>query len=115
MSDDLLSPRVNAARIKNYIDAKHPVRLPGKVLNFSDDDTHLVMEAADGGKVTIKLPPPPQMHNVTATYVEVVAEVVDAATLKFMACINLGPTLDLAIVNQAIELTFDPKFAGRLF
>jgi len=32
-----------------------------------------------------------------------------------MACINMGSKLDLALVNQVVELTFDSKFRGRLF
>lgn len=115
MSDGYSSPRVNAARIKNYLGSGHPVRVTGKVLNFSDDETHFLMEASDGGQVKVVLPPPPQLHNVTDTFVEIIGTAVDASTVKFMACINMGPKLDLALVNQVIELTFDPKFRGRLF
>ncbi|KAI0250607.1 replication factor A protein 3 [Lactifluus subvellereus] len=115
MSDEYVSPRVNAARIKDYLDTKHPVRVTGKVLNFSNDETHLLMEASDGGQITVLLPLPPQVHNVTDTFVEIIGTPVDASTIKFMACINMGPKLDLALVNQVTELTFDPKFRGRLF
>ncbi|KAH8979876.1 hypothetical protein EDB83DRAFT_2537158 [Lactarius deliciosus] len=115
MSDGFTSPRVNAARIKDYQGSGHPVRVTGKVLNFSDDETHLVMEASDGGHVKVLLPAPPQPHNVTDTFVESIGTVVDASTIKFMACINMGSKLDLALVNQVVELTFDPKFRGRLF
>ncbi|KAI9458629.1 replication factor A protein 3 [Lactarius psammicola] len=115
MSDGFTSPRVNAARIKNYLGSGHPVRVTGKVLNFSDDETHLLMEASDGGHVKVLLPPPPQPHDVTDTFVEIIGNVVDASTIKFMTCINMGPKLDLALVNQVVELTFDPKFRGRLF
>ncbi|KAH9981618.1 replication factor A protein 3 [Russula compacta] len=115
MSDDYVSPRVNSARIKDYLGAKHPVRVTGKVLNFSDDDTYLMLETADGGKIKVLLPPPSQPHEVTDTFVEVIGTVVDASTIKFVARINMGLKLDLAIVNQVIELTFDPRFKGRLF
>ncbi|KAH9171322.1 hypothetical protein EDB89DRAFT_1971945 [Lactarius sanguifluus] len=73
------------------------------------------MEASDGGQVKVLLPAPPQPHNVTDTFVEIIGTVVDASTIKFMACINMGSKLDLALVNQVVELTFDPKFRGRLF
>ena len=118
------------------------------------------MEASDGGHVKVLLPPvspslgfqeqpldplfclvadspqPPQPHNVTDTFVEIIGNTVDASTIKFMACINMGPKLgasplsfsptdtltpdvmahiDLALVNQVVELTFDSKFRGRLF
>jgi hypothetical protein len=80
---------------------------------------------------------PPQVHDVTATFVEIVGTVVDATTVKLLTCINLGSQLgepgsiylistsfvdiklpiilDLAMVNQVIELTFDPEFKGKLF
>lgn len=73
------------------------------------------MEAADGGRIKVLLPPPPQTHDVKATFVEIVGTVVDATTVKLLTCINLGSQLDLTMVNQVIELTFDPEFKGRLF
>jgi hypothetical protein len=33
MSTESVSPRVNSARMKNFIGASHPIRLTGKVLN----------------------------------------------------------------------------------
>ena len=33
MSDDDVSPRVNAARLKDFVGASHPIRMTGKVLN----------------------------------------------------------------------------------
>ena len=35
----------------------------------------------------------PQPHNVTDTFVEIIGTAVDASTIKFMACINMGPKL----------------------
>ncbi|KAN0108959.1 hypothetical protein V8E52_009742 [Russula decolorans] len=115
MSVESVSPRVNSARMRNFIGASHPIRLTGKVLNFADDETYVNMEAADGGRVKVLLPPPPQAHDVTATFVEIVGTVVDATTVKLLTCINMGAQLDLAMVNQVIELTFDPEFKGKLF
>lgn len=75
------------------------------------------MEAADGGRVKVLLPSvrsffrcirdsgiqfwladmrilqPPQAHDVTATFVEIVGTVVDATTVKLLTCINLGSQL----------------------
>ena len=81
------------------------------------------MEAPDGGKIKVLLPPvrpplscpwrasegslllcmlmyrvavplqPPVTHGVTDTYVEIVGSVVDASTLNFMTCINMGSQL----------------------
>jgi len=36
---------------------------------------------------------PPQSHDVTATFVEVVGTVVDASTIKLLTCINMGSKL----------------------
>ncbi|KAI0277956.1 replication factor A protein 3 [Russula aff. rugulosa BPL654] len=114
------SPRVNSARMRTFIGASHPIRLIGKVVNFADDETYMNMEAADGGRVKVLLPRyvlsfPPQAHDVTATFVEIVGTAVDATTVKLLTCINLGSQLDLTMVNQVIELTFDPEFKGKLF
>ena len=69
------------------------------------------MEAPDGGKVKVLLPPvclvcsypgvrlmyfslqPPQPHDVTATFVEIVGTVVDASTIKLLTCIDMGSKL----------------------
>ncbi|KAI0298719.1 replication factor A protein 3 [Multifurca ochricompacta] len=115
MSDHLLSPRVNSAHMKDYLDGRHPVRITGKVLNFASDETYLLMEASDGGQIKVLLPQHPQSHNVTDTFVEIIGTIVNPSTIKFMACINMGSNLDLTLVNQVVELTFDPKFRGRLF
>ncbi|KAI0287514.1 hypothetical protein BC826DRAFT_1043821 [Russula brevipes] len=98
MSEDYASPRVNSARVKDYLGASHPVRVTGKLLNFSNDDTYLLMEAADGGQVKVLLP---------------------SRSLRFPSGHRLVVVgfadLDLALVNQVVELTFDPKFKGKLF
>jgi len=36
---------------------------------------------------------PPQPHDVTATFVEIVGTVVDASTIKLLTCINMGSQL----------------------
>lgn len=77
------------------------------------------MEAPDGGKVKVLLPPvrvscfvsrrgvrfmylthsrslsiqPPQPHDVTATFVEVIGTVVDASTIKLLTSIDMGSKL----------------------
>jgi len=114
-ANDHISPRVNSARLKDYVNASHPVRMTGKVLNFSNDETYFTMEAPDGGKIKVLLPPPPVTHGVTDTYVEIVGSVVDASTLNYMTCINMGSELDLKYVNDVLIETFSPRFQGRLF
>ena len=36
---------------------------------------------------------PPQPHDVTATFVEIVGTVVDASTIKLLTCIDMGSKL----------------------
>ena len=85
MAEDHVSTRVNSARLKDFVGASHPVRMTGKVLNvrspkntpilwpthrtafffsflshftqFSNDETYFLMEAPDGGKIKVLLPP----------------------------------------------------------
>ena len=42
MSEELTSPQVNAARIKSYLGAGHPVRVTGKVLNVCCSDVRFM-------------------------------------------------------------------------
>jgi replication factor A3 len=86
--------------------------------------------------LAVLLHQPPQVHDVTDTFVEIIGTVVNASTIKLMACINMGSKLgtshlslcasscslwtyimypDMTMVNQVIEMSFDPKFRGRLF
>jgi hypothetical protein len=44
-------------------------------------------------RLCIRLLQPPQAHDVTATFVEIVGTVVDATTIKLLTCINLGSQL----------------------
>ncbi|KAH9973837.1 hypothetical protein BGW80DRAFT_1458870 [Lactifluus volemus] len=123
MSDEYISPRVNSARIKDFMDASHPVRVTGKVLNFSDDETHLLMEACDGGKITVMLPLPPQVHDVTDTLLKSLALwsmhlLSNYGLHQYGIETSLWTYImypDMTMVNQVIEMTFDPKFRGRLF
>jgi hypothetical protein len=43
MSNEPVSPRVNSARIKDFIGAAHPVRFTGKVLNVRSSSPHLAL------------------------------------------------------------------------
>jgi len=70
---------------------------------------------------------------ITDTYVEVIGSVLDGATIKMMACINLGPELgtcslhlrftnralsfasDMKLVNDVVELIHDPRFYESMF
>ncbi|KAG1902128.1 replication factor A protein 3 [Suillus fuscotomentosus] len=101
-----ISMRVNSARLSGI--KGRTVRLPCKVLRM----TLPSFEASDGGQVEI------QRKNVdmTATYVEVIGNVVDASTIKAMATLPLDSEgeLDMQLVNDVIELTFESRF-DKLF
>ncbi|CCL99212.1 uncharacterized protein FIBRA_01227 [Fibroporia radiculosa] len=67
-----------------------------------------IVQASDGGEVQVQL----QREAVlTTAYIEVIGNVVDATTIKMLACINLGDELDMNLVNDVVELWHDPRFA----
>ncbi|KAH7923092.1 replication factor A protein 3 [Leucogyrophana mollusca] len=100
---DHLSSRVNSARLPQFVG--QTVRLACKVLRFQADTA--IVEASDGGQVEIRLP---KDHNMAATYVEVIGTVLDATSIKMLGCVNLDGELDMKLVNDVVELTFDPRF-----
>ncbi|KAG1740159.1 replication factor A protein 3 [Suillus paluster] len=105
---DHISMRVNAARLSGI--TGRTVRLPCKVLRLSDDIA--IVQASDGGQVEIQR----KNVDVTATYVEIIGSVVNESTIKAAAAIPLDSEgeLDMQLVNEVIELTFEPRF-DKLF
>ncbi|EDR08063.1 uncharacterized protein LACBIDRAFT_297715 [Laccaria bicolor S238N-H82] len=103
-----LSVRVNSARMPKFLN-KH-VRLPCKVLKLSGDSA--TVQASDGGEVNVHLLP---NEHITETYVEIIGKVVEPTMIQMLACINLGPDLDLKLVNDTIELIHDSRFYGKMF
>ncbi|KAG2154264.1 replication factor A protein 3 [Suillus bovinus] len=121
-----ISMRVNSARLAGM--KGKTVRLPCKVLRLSDDTA--IVEASDGGQVEIQR----KNVDVTATYVEVIGSVIDASTIKALATLPLdsegelgmvfnrlyylarfhSSNIDMQLVNDVIELTFEPRF-DKLF
>ncbi|KAI0052128.1 replication factor A protein 3 [Auriscalpium vulgare] len=110
MSTEHVSRRVNSARLGNFVTQKQPVRIVGKILKFADNAA--LMEASDGGQIKIVLGPE---HNIVDTFVEVIGVPIDASSVRYVACTNMGTNLDLKFVNDVVEMTFDKKFDGRLF
>lgn len=102
---DLSSPRVNSARLPAFMG--RTVRLPCKVLKFQG--TSAIVEACDGGQVEIRLNP---SNELSATFVEIIGQVVGESAIKFLFGINLDSDkeLDMKLVNDVVELTFDPRF-----
>ncbi|KAJ8594501.1 replication factor A protein 3 [Rhizopogon salebrosus TDB-379] len=101
---DQISMRVNAGRLASL--TGNTVRLPCKVLRLSDDTA--IVEASDGGQVEIQR----KNIEVTGTYIEVVGTVVNASSIKALAAIPLDSDgeLDMKLVNDVIELTFESRF-----
>ncbi|TDL18771.1 replication factor A protein 3 [Rickenella mellea] len=102
---DQRSPRVNSARLPNYLG--QTVRLTCKILKLQGDRT--IVQASDGGEVAVI-----QLSGKSALdpYVEIVGRVEDAQTIKAMTSINMGDNLDMKLVNDCVELTHDPRFAS---
>ncbi|TEB30171.1 hypothetical protein FA13DRAFT_1859047 [Coprinellus micaceus] len=104
-----ISPRVNSAMLPNWIGKT--VRLTCKVVKFSDE-THMVVEAADGGQVTVEVLKDP---GIDVTFIEVIGKVVSGTEVKMQGCIKMGSDLDMNLVNDTITLIHDPRFFGKLF
>ncbi|KAA1472033.1 replication factor A protein 3 [Dentipellis sp. KUC8613] len=107
---DHVSTRVNGARLGAY--QSRTIRIVGKILRYEGDTA--LMEACDGGQVSIRIPRG-QEGVITDTFVEIIGTAQDASSVKMMACTNMGSNLDLKMINDVIELSHDPKFAGRMF
>ncbi|KAI0806244.1 hypothetical protein BC629DRAFT_1486471 [Irpex lacteus] len=63
------SPRVNSARLGDYVN--RTVRLTGKVLRFSDSSEDVVLQASDGGEVKVVLIPG-SASAISSTFVEII-------------------------------------------
>ncbi|KAF9442966.1 replication factor A protein 3 [Macrolepiota fuliginosa MF-IS2] len=105
---EYLSPRVNSARLPNFVGKT--VRLPCKVVSFNGPNA--IVEASDGGQTTIVLS---AGSDIQDTFVEVVGTVVDSTTIKMMVGVNMGDKLDLKLVNDTIEMMHDPRFQKIFF
>ncbi|KAH9933050.1 replication factor A protein 3 [Fomitopsis serialis] len=99
-----ISPRVNATRLAEYIG--RTVRLTCKVVRSQSDVA--IVQAPDGGEVSVRLT---KGADITAPFIEVIGAVVDAGTVRMLACINLGDDLDMDLVNDVVEVWHDPRFA----
>ncbi|KAF8221077.1 replication factor A protein 3 [Tricholoma matsutake] len=108
MSSEHVSTRVNSSRLPKFVGKT--VRLACKVLRQSGDN--MTVQASDDGEVLVQ-------HcsnaNITEPYVEIIGKVIDATTIRMLTCTNLGPELDMKLVNDTIELIHDPRFYERMF
>ncbi|GAA5915881.1 hypothetical protein JCM6882_001748 [Rhodosporidiobolus microsporus] len=96
---DRPTPRVNAAKLAEC-SAGQTVRLIGKVISL--DDNQALLEASDGGQVTVKLG---SMAQLTDTFVEVVGKMTGESSINELSSLNLGEDLDMAAANKVVELT----------
>ncbi|BGP17714.1 hypothetical protein JCM10213_005294 [Rhodosporidiobolus nylandii] len=96
---DRPTPRVNAERLAQYPEGK-VVRLVGKVVNLTDDAA--ILEASDGGQVTVKLG---SLSGLSDTFVEVVGKVTGSNSMNELSSLNLGDNIDMEAANKVVELT----------
>jgi len=80
--------------------------MPCKVLRFQTPDVATV-QTSDGGEVEVRLQ---KDHSMTATFVEVIGTVVGDSEVRLLGCINFEEEFDMKLINDTIELTFDPRF-----
>ncbi|KAG6335451.1 hypothetical protein ID866_3650 [Astraeus odoratus] len=101
----LVTPRINSVRLPAF-KGRH-VRLPCKLLKFQGSSA--IVEACDGGKVEVRLN---KLDELTETYTEIIGLVIDDSTIKFIHGLNIdcAKGLDMKLVNDVIELTFNPRF-----
>ncbi|KAL0065442.1 hypothetical protein AAF712_007506 [Marasmius tenuissimus] len=102
------SPRVNSALLGGYAGKK--VRLVCKVLNVNTVGRRATVEASDGGRIEV------QFHGEDpglegSTFVEVVGTAADATTIKAMLVIKLSDNLDMSIVERAVKMMHEERFA----
>jgi len=100
-----VSPRVNAARLPKYVG--QTVRVIAKVVKFSGQ--RAILELPDGGTVDVIVS---NNSNMSDVYVEILARVEDAQTIKMLAVMNLGDKLDMAAINHTIELMHSQTMAA---
>ncbi|GAA5839948.1 hypothetical protein JCM11251_006569 [Rhodosporidiobolus azoricus] len=96
---DRPTPRVNAGKLAQC-SAGQTVRLIGKVISLEDDQA--LLEATDGGQVTVKLG---SMSTLTDTFVEIVGKVTAENSINELSSLNLGENLDMAAADKVVELT----------
>ncbi|KAH0826619.1 hypothetical protein J3R83DRAFT_4984 [Lanmaoa asiatica] len=53
-----------------------------------------------------------QNDQLVGTFVEIIGHVVNESSIKFLLSLNLDSDkeLDMKLVNDVVELTFDPRF-----
>ncbi|KAF8639485.1 hypothetical protein AX17_001391 [Amanita inopinata Kibby_2008] len=74
----------------------------------------MTVQASDGGQLHVQMPREPSVK-FSGPYVELVASVMNATTVKIMSCIDLGPDVDMSLVNSVIQLTHDPRFSNKFW
>ncbi|THV06855.1 replication factor A protein 3 [Dendrothele bispora CBS 962.96] len=109
MSEDNISPRVNSSLMPKFV-GQH-VRLACKVLSTTDTTAKVL--CSDGGEVVVKFTGGDS--GISATYVEIIGKVVDPSTIQKACCINLGPELDMQLVDKTIQLIHEPKYFKNIF
>ncbi|GAA6040492.1 hypothetical protein JCM8097_005432 [Rhodosporidiobolus ruineniae] len=96
---DRPTPRVNAAKLAEFGPGKI-VRLIGKVISLDDDTA--ILQASDGGQVTVKLN---GMNTYSDSFVEVIGTITESDAMKELSSLNLGDNIDMAAADKVVQLT----------
>ncbi|KZP25002.1 replication factor A protein 3 [Athelia psychrophila] len=105
---DYISVRVTSAQLPKFVGQK--VRLVGKTIKIQGESA--IVEASDGGQVEVKMTTGVKFEGV---FNEIMGTVQDERTIKLVIAVDLGPDLDMKLVNDVVMLTHDPRWRDRMF
>ncbi|KAJ6496667.1 replication factor A protein 3 [Mycena vitilis] len=107
-TENVVTTRVNSSLLPRFVGKA--VRLTCRPIKLTA--ASWTVQACDGGEVTVTL----LSDKLSAdAYYEVVGNVVDKTTIKMFKSIPLGNDLDMALVNDTINLMHDARFYTKIF
>ncbi|KAF7363436.1 hypothetical protein MSAN_00999400 [Mycena sanguinolenta] len=107
-TESFSSQRVNSSLLPSY--TGKAVRLTCRPLRTSA--AGWTVQAPDGGEVTVTLLSDQLSSD---SFYEVKGQVVNGTTVKALQVMKLEDTLDMALVNDTINMMHDPRFFNKIF
>ncbi|KAJ7273702.1 replication factor A protein 3 [Mycena haematopus] len=102
------SQRVNSSLLPRFVG--QVVRLACRPIKLTA--AGWTVQASDGGEVTITL----MSDKLSAdSFYEVIGNVANPTTIKMYRSMKLEGDLDMALVNDTINLMHDPRFFNKIF